>query len=342
MPGVLLNRLAVLAGGHLSGSTVLETGHLVGMEIRIRKNAMPVQAQFGKPTPGAARMFPHHPNAVHAGWRLNRQLPMWSGQAMSLLGVADDGRRILLATLRAWSKRDPAAARPWLEQQPAPLFCSWLPLLLFTSAGAASRIGLDWYFHHLGFLEAARFVDPCPLVFRDQVFLPGQQYQRVLKTGELLTAPALFLVCRPFERLVRLWRGSDRTFRQWVEDLARQDPATWPPRCRPQAHPLLQQGWVKPTWVVRAEQVLSGLRMVERNLGLTAAPVTLYTGRPKARPKAEAGTWADRQVDPAQVLPGPAAFFDTALEQLALRLYADDFRHFGFACQLAAPKTEPR
>lgn len=229
------------------------------------------------------------------------------------------------------------------------------------SPKAACTTAITWAFQHNGLLGEALAFSPWIHSYRLRHYQKTESYLGRLRHLDRHSRYVVKIVRNPFERAVSsflhayrhyyedfamrevLQRPVDRqhrfSFREFVELLERSNLERCNPHHRVQSTPLERHVLfgLKPHRVVRIEDGLEGaLSEIEREFRLTetdfANPVFRSYHHTSRAPSPESA--ADRTDLRGPVLPPAAAFYDEDLIGRIARLYAEDFRRYGYDTRL--------
>lgn len=142
------------------------------------------------------------------------------------------------------------------------------------------------------------------------------------------------IVRRPVSRRQRF------SFREFVTYLEHSDLLYCNPHHRVQVAPIERHLLfrTRPTKIIKIEQGLNAaLSELERELGLPATDFTnpVFESDHHTVRTAPAGLAADLVHIPKSAVPPAAMFYDRELASKVARLYAEDFRHYGYSTHLA-------
>jgi Sulfotransferase family len=142
------------------------------------------------------------------------------------------------------------------------------------------------------------------------------------------------IVQRPLSRRQRF------SFREFVSYLEQTDLLYCNPHHRVQVAPIERHVLfrTRPSKIIRIEHGLNAaLSALERELGLPATDFTnpVFESDHHTVRTAQAGSAADLVYIPRHAVPPAAMFYDGELAAKVARLYAEDFRHYGYPTDLA-------
>jgi hypothetical protein len=233
--------------------------------------------------------------------------------------------------------------------EPANLAVMW-------SYKAACTTVIKWVFQHNGLLPEALAYSNWIHKYRLRQYQKAERYNARLK--QLRTFDVVKVVRDPLDRAVSSYIHAYRTgyddeaiskvirrpltrhkrfsFREFVVFLEQSDLQYCNPHHRVQVAPVERHVLFRttPRKIIRVEQGLtSALGELERALGLPATDFTspVFSSDHHTVRAYEHGPAADLIHFSAKVLPPASVFYDDDLSARVTRLYAEDFRHYGYS-----------
>jgi hypothetical protein len=239
--------------------------------------------------------------------------------------------------------------------EPANLAVMW-------SSKAACTTVIKWAFLHNGLLPEALAYSSWIHKYRLRQYQKSDRYRSRLKDFRRGKFVVVKVVRNPLERAVSAYihayrfgyddkaiseviqRPLDRqhrfSFREFVGFLERSDLRTCNPHHRVQVAPVERRPLfrIAPRQIIRIEQDLAqALNKLESSLGLPITDLTdpVFASEHHTRRVSQHEPAADLTHFARGGLPPASTFYDDDLKQKVARLYAEDFRHYGYLVEMA-------
>lgn len=280
---------------------------------------------------------------------------------VDLIAETSTGQRLPLARLVPTTSRpDPVTLLPvYLRRDPYPLYHPGLDLGLIFAAKAGCTFGLKWFLHHTGLLRAAQFYQGWLHDFRLKVYVTSRSY--LDHVHRLPVARSVCLVRNPFDRATSSYihalrcgyedaglqaflgrpvdAGNGFSFREFLAYLETLDLRMCDVHHLLQLHGLIEDGLLTPTWTVKLEEAMTRLPEIERELGLSPAPLAeLRRSSHHTIRNEDPGPVTDQVFHRKSHFPDAPAFYDEVSIETVARLYAPDFAAFGYSTRFVGDR----